>query len=397
MAKRVRILYVVGSLEVGGAETQLVELMGRLDRQRYEPVLCCLAQGGPLEQRVQALGIPYHICGFKGLGGGFRKNLRALTGFLQFYFLLWRYRPTIVHCFLFWANVIGAVMARFALVPIVITSRRSLGYFKDRISYMQALEDFANRLTDVVTVNSKQVWADVLQRERIKPEIIRLTYNGVNSERVLRETRREVREGFGIPEETTILTCVANLFRYKGHRDLLAAFAQVKAAYDRPLVLMCVGRDAGELTALQQLANELGVADCVLFVGQRSDVAELLVACDIAVLASHEEGFSNAILEGMAAGRPQVVTDVGGNAEAIVHGVTGLVVPARTPTALAQAVLQLLNDPALCAYMGDQARKRAHETFSMQTMVATVQTIYQELLERKIPRTARRVFSEGSP
>ena len=392
MGKRLRVMFVIGSLSIGGAETQLVRLMGSLDRERYEPVLCCLAEGGLLEEQVRRLQIPYHICDLTFSGK--RAILRTLVGFIRFYLLLWRYRPTILHCFLYTANVIGALLGRLALVPIIITSRRSLGLYKDERWFLQPIENVANVLTDIVTVNSRRVWDDVLRGERVRPDRIRLTYNGVPVEHATL-TPRQLRERLPIPADARVIMCVANLFQYKGHRDLLHAFARVKETCTEPCVLVLVGRDSGELAPLQALAAELHLTDYVIFTGQRSDARELVSACDIAVLASHQEGFSNSILEAMAAGRPHVVTDVGGNAEAVQDGVCGLVVPPRAPADMATALGRLLQDSELRARMGEAAQQRARGVFSMEQATLTVREVYREQLERKRPRLARSIFPQA--
>ena len=133
----------------------------------------------------------------------------------------------------------------------------------------------------------------------------------------------------------------------------------------------------------------------MIFTGQRSDARELVSACDIAVLASHQEGFSNSILEAMAAGRPHVVTDVGGNAEAVQDGVCGLVVPPRAPADMATALGRLLQDSELRARMGEAAQQRARGVFSMEQATLTVREVYREQLERKRPRLARSIFPQA--
>lgn len=395
MARPIRVAFVIGSLNLGGTETQLVELMRHIDRKLFEPVLFCLNEGGALEPDVKAMGVPYHIIGYGGIGGGFRKNVQALGTLFKFYILLWRYRPVIVHAFLYWANIIGAVLGRLALVPIIITSRRSMGIYKETQPILQRIEDFVNSFTDLVTVNSQKVWDDVLQREQIDPAIMRLIYNGVDSSKPTTRDRSEVRATLGLSGDTLVITCVANLHSYKGHRDLLHACARWKAEYAGPTALVCVGRDRGELEGLKALALDLDLCSKeVLFLGRRSDVRDLLNASDIAILPSHQEGFSNAVLEGMAVGLPQVVTNVGGNAEAVEDGSCGFVVPARDPSALAEAVLRLLKDSDLRMTMGQHARQRAHEKFTILAMTREVQSVYELLLTRKCPRIARTVFEQ---
>jgi glycosyltransferase involved in cell wall biosynthesis len=125
--------------------------------------------------------------------------------------------------------------------------------------------------------------------------------------------------------------------------------------------------------------------DQISFFGSRDDVADILAASDIGILASHQEGFSNAVLEGMAAGLPMVVTDVGGNAEAVLDGVTGLVVPARDPRRLAQAITQLAHDKQRRVAFGTAGRQRAAECFSQEQCKRRYDVLYRGLLAGRLP------------
>jgi glycosyltransferase involved in cell wall biosynthesis len=142
---------------------------------------------------------------------------------------------------------------------------------------------------------------------------------------------------------------------------------------------LLVGRDSGTLEETKASVRERGIGAAVRFLGSRSDVPDLLRACDLFVHPSREEGFSNAILEAMAAGLPVAAFDVGGNAEAVVHGETGLLAPARDAGALARALAELLGDEGRRKRMGEAGRRRAAECFSLDRMVAEMETMYGSL------------------
>ena len=126
--------------------------------------------------------------------------------------------------------------------------------------------------------------------------------------------------------------------------------------------------------------------------GSRNDIPDLLSASDIGLLCSHEEGFSNAILEGMAAGLPMVVTDVGGNSEAVVNGKTGVVVPARQPAALGQAILELAKDSKRRKEFGGAGRARVEAEFSLEKSVEGYEEVYGSLLEGKISPSLKKLY-----
>jgi len=169
---------------------------------------------------------------------------------------------------------------------------------------------------------------------------------------------------------------VANLIPYKGHADLIQAFATIRDQLPPDWTCLCIGRDDGIGATLRAQAQAAGIGEHMRFLGSRQDVADLLCASDVGVLCSHEEGFSNAVLEGMAAGLPMVVTDVGGNGEAVIDGSTGVVVPARHPEALGQALLEMGLDSLKRKAMGERGALRAQGTFSMRSCVEQYIAMY---------------------
>jgi glycosyltransferase involved in cell wall biosynthesis len=159
---------------------------------------------------------------------------------------------------------------------------------------------------------------------------------------------------------------------------LLAALARLAEEGLRP-ALWIAGQGPAR-PALEKLARELRLEDRVRFLGQRSDVADLLSACDVFILPSRHEGLGVAALEAMAAGRPIVATRVGGLAEAVVHERTGLLVPPEDPAALATALARLLRDPALRARLGAEGPARIAEGFRADDLVEAYERLYGEVL-----------------
>jgi glycosyltransferase involved in cell wall biosynthesis len=145
--------------------------------------------------------------------------------------------------------------------------------------------------------------------------------------------------------------------------------------------LLLAGRDQDRIQGrLRTQAKELGIARHVRWLGERRQVADLLRASDIGLLCSHEEGLSNSVLEGMAAGLPMIATSVGGNPEAVQHGLTGLLVPPRDSNVLGNAILELANDPDKRRAMGAAGRNRVADCFSLQACVARYEALYRALL-----------------
>ena len=169
LESKIRITFLIGSLEIGGSETQLVELASRLDRTRYEPSICAMFRSGPLAAVAQNRGVPVTVLGpiIKSGAPRWLGRIKFLTMCLRLVRHLQHTRPHIVCAFLYWAYVPGSIAARLARVPVFISCRRGLGLHKNSRPFLKWLENIADRLTDLVVVNSDAVRRDVLAREQI--------------------------------------------------------------------------------------------------------------------------------------------------------------------------------------------------------------------------------------
>jgi glycosyltransferase involved in cell wall biosynthesis len=175
--------------------------------------------------------------------------------------------------------------------------------------------------------------------------------------------------------ERPIILTLARLDKQKGHPYLLKAAAQVPEA-----LFLLVG-DGPERASLENLAQQLGIAGRVLFLGYRQDIPDLLSICDMMVLPSLYEGLPLSILEAMAAGKPVIATNIGGTNEAVIDGETGLLVPPADPPALAAAIRKLIGNPLLAGKLAAAGKAEVHREFSVETMIRKVTQAYDEILE----------------
>jgi glycosyltransferase involved in cell wall biosynthesis len=374
-----RIAYVLPNVEAGGTERHVLMLCRRLDRSRFCPSLITTAGGGSLFDAFSR-HVPVTVMGDPARGKRFRSTPREHARSVAWLFRILRdLRPDILHAYLPSANVVGPIAARLARVPRVIVSKRSLADYKERFPLLRSTESLGNRLADAILVNSDAVRRDIERTERHWGGKFRKIHNGVapiepwTPEEVLGFRRRE-----GIPPGAVVALCVSNFYPYKGHADLVEAAARVVPAFPDVLFLLA-GRDSGTMEDTGRRVRERGLRASFRFLGSRTDVPDLLRASDLFVHPSREEGFSNAILEAMAAGLPVVACDVGGNPEAVVDGATGRLVPARSPERLAGAMGELIGDPARRAAFGREGRKRAEKEFSLERMVAAMEALYDSL------------------
>jgi len=374
-----RLLLVTRALDVGGTERHLAQIAPGLARRGFDVSVYCIAKEGAQVAEIGGAGI--RVAGALPRLGSAATLLTGALGLLPEMLLQ---RPDIAHFFLPHAFLAGSVAAAITQVPVRIMSRRSQNCYQRK---HPALAKFERRMHGSMTAilgNSRRVVDELVHDEGVAADRTGLIYNGIDLPAFQPARCREfVRESLGIAPDATVFACVANLIAYKGHTELLAGLAMVKDRLPPSWKLLAIGRDGGQMAALKAQAESLGLAGNILWLGTRRDIADLLNAADIGVLPSHEEGFSNAVIEGMAAGLPMVVTDVGGNGEAVRDGETGFVTPARNPAALGMALAKLAGDPGLTASMGGAGKRRAQTQFSLDACLDRYEATYRALLAGK--------------
>ncbi len=370
--RRIRLLVITNSLDVGGTERHLLHILPGLDPARFEIKLLLLRRGGALEQPMAAAGIALH-------GSPFRRfPLRPLLGFFNAARLIRQWQPDLVHCFLPESYLVGGGAAWLSGAAPRLMSRRSLNDYQRKHPLAGWLERRLHRRMTLLLGNAGAVVQQLIA-EGMPAARVGLIHNGVSLAAPSRE-RAALRQALGIGAETLVFLLSASLIPYKGHADLIEALAQAAPHLPSDHVVLCAGADRqGWGAGLRALAKAHGVAERLIWLGEIArpeDMAALLGCADAGLLCSHEEGFSNAVLEGMAAGLPMLVTNVGGNAEAV--GEAGLVVPARDPAALAQGLVALA-DPARRAALGMAARQRAARHFTLPACLAQYDALYTAL------------------
>ena len=378
------VLYVVDALDIGGTEHHLVRILPELAEAGLRFCVYTLTHKGQLAPRLEERGIPVIEPPFAALARRLpvpvsRFAILPITSIFLLLVLFQR-RPRVVHFFLPASFLVGGFASLAVPLGARVMSRRSLRDYQSRHPILVKVERWLHPRMTAVLGNSRAVLGQ-LRDEGIPERRLGLIRNGVDSRsfRAL-APRRTLRAGLHLAEATLVLAKIANLIPYKGHADLLHALADIKDELPEKWVVLLVGAGNDE-APLRRLSATLNLGPHVRFLGQRGDVPEILGAADIGVLCSHQEGFSNSVLEGMAAGLPMVVTEVGGNPEAVVDGETGIVVKARDRAALAKAILTLATDDRKRLRMGEAGRQRAEALFSLDACVSRYRSLYEGLIE----------------
>lgn len=384
-----RLLFVTLSLDVGGTERHIARVSVELARRGWPVGVFCFNQLGAFAGETRAAGVevlgPPIPADLSRTSRPKRAALTALAATRLAVHLV-RSRPQIAHFFLAEPYIAGAPVARALRIPHLVMSRRSLNIYQRNFPGLAKLERQLHPRMQAILGNSLSVVRELHREEAVPLERLGLIYNGVDITGLTPSSEpRRLRERLGLPPASFVIIALANLHSYKGHADLIEALAGIDAALPKPWSLLCVGRDEGQRSTLETLAAARGIGANVRFLGPRYDVADCLAASDLAVSPSHQEGFSNSVLESMALGLAVVATDVGGTPEAVLDGETGSIVPPHDPTRLGAAIRDLALDPDRRRRYGAAGARRIREVFSLSRSVDNYEALYRGLLAGRKP------------
>ena len=381
--KSISILYVVSTLNIGGTELQLKLLVEGLDKTAFQPVICAITTGGPLEEEYQRMNVPVYILGKKHkLDFSILPKLKKVISI---------HKPLIMHSFLFTANFWGRWGARKEKVPVIISSERSLDTYKNFVYWW--IDQRQSIYTDKIIANAQAVKSFIVTNEKINPDLVKVISNGLNLKsfnealEISEETRKSIKDKYKIANENFIIGNVCRISPLKDLETFIQAAALVKKEISSTRFVM-VG-DAvlsDELPYKEKILNrleQLNLAKDFVLPGKSNEIPQWLSTFDVFVQSSVTEGFPNAVMEAMAMAKPVVATDVGGTSELVIHEQTGYLVPPKDPKQMAKRIIELHKNPELREKMGQSARKRILEQYSAEKMVENTQNLYTTLLRQK--------------
>ncbi len=358
---RPRLLLLGDSLDVGGTEGQFVEIACGLDRLRWDIRVACVRAAGPLRARLEAAGLQPWSCGPSSL-----KSPGLPLAIIRLARLLRRDGIQLVHCFGFYSNTVGVLAARLARIPAAIASQRDMGDLRPVLQ--RRLHSMVLTLATHVLVNSEAISNRLSGSRAARKGRVTVIPNGVDGARF-----RPARQSGGGHSRVTIGT-LANLRPEKGLQQLLAA--AVRVARIAPQARFVIWGEGALRSQLDAMIQALALTGTVELRGATRDPNVALRECDIFVLPSVSEASSNVVLEAMATALPVVATRIGGMPGLVDDHRTGILVPPGDAPALAQAILTLLEAPALAAEMGARGRARALAEFGTARMIERIDTFY---------------------
>lgn len=383
-----RLLFVVDSLDTGGAERSMAEFLPRLDAYGLTPSVVCLRAGQwPLEKEIVTAGIPVLHLAPAGMVGWTRQMRRLVR----------HERPDLVCTVLFQSDVTGRVACIGTGTPVlstVATTTYSPGRMGNpdvsawKVSAVRVLDGLTSRyLTSHHHAVSEAAKADTVAALGVPATRISVVPRGRDPGRLGRRSearRNRVRSELGLDPTQPVIIAVGRQEWAKGHSHLLRAVVSLREEYP-DLVTLIAGRPGAAAERLKALGRELGLGGALRILGDRADVPDLMSASDIFVLPSEYEGLPGVAIEAMALDLPVVASDLPSIREVVVARETGLLVPSRDPVALADAIGRLVGDPTERSRLGKAGRDRFEDRFQLDVAAAAMARLFREVAQEARP------------
>lgn len=379
-----KILHLVTTLDVGGAEMHLLSQVRGQAARGHEPSVAYLKGAGTLADDFRSAGAR-EIVAVGGVVGVVRRLIPLMR------------RADVVHTHLLKADVLGAVVATLCGRRRRLVSSKHNDEQVLRRPLVSRIHGFVGRLPMRTIVLSDHVGRFIERYGRVPAERMTRIYYGLDpipfeEAAALEPAQREAQRGeLGADPGTTVFLCVARFAAQKAHDVLLTGFAQARERTNAPLALWLVGDDPfgdGRERA-EATAARLELGDSVRFLGIRRDVPHLMAAADVFTMTSLWEGLGLVFLEAMATGRPVLASGVSAVPEVVVEGETGLLVPPSDPDAWATAAVRLATDPDLRSRLGARGSEVRRERFGIDRMIDETVAVYETVVDRATPGRAR--------
>jgi glycosyltransferase involved in cell wall biosynthesis len=372
-----KVLHLISTLDIGGAEMQLAKLLTRADSAKFQTSVVCLIEIGSVGEKIRAQGVPVYSLGMK-------RSVPSLSAIWKLRKLIALERPEILQTWLYHADLLGLIVGKLAGVPSLVWNVRCSRLDMQRYPKLSKLVlNILVRLSmipDAVIANSESGRAAHI-KIGYRPKRFEIISNGFELDRFRpNESAREwLRRELQISEDDTIIGLVARYDPMKDHKTFLSAAAMVHERHRKAYFVLCGTGVNSDNVQLNELIELYEIRKHVRVLGVRLDTESITAGFDIACSSSaFGEGFSNAIAEAMACGVPCVVTDVGDSSHIV--GFTGKVVPPQNANALADALCELIEvGPAIRKELGKKARARIAERYDINAMAAKYDKLYLSL------------------
>ncbi len=366
------ILYLINTPDIkGGGEISLLNLLKKLDKKIYNPIVACPSEGD-MSLAIRDMNIDVEIVSMRRLRS---LNLYSLvTGVLKLIRIINAHKIDVIHANGSRCMIYGGIAGKIKRIPVIWHVRI---VEKDNL-----LDRILSMLADRIIVISNSV------RDRFnwlkKKEKINVIYNGIDIDDFTRDINTDkIRKELSIAEAEIVIGTVGQLISMKGHKYLIEA-AKIVLEKIKNVKFIITGSSQGNNSYEMELKNMVknySLEDKIIFTGYQKDIKNIIALIDIFVFSAFGEGFGRVLIEAMALQKPIVAANSGGIPEIVVDGKTGLLVPEKDPQSIASAVIMLINEKDTRDRMGRAGRKRVEERFAIERHTRDVENLYSEVLK----------------
>jgi len=366
--RRKKVLHLITSLELGGAQSGLLLGLPRFEKDEYEHVLCSITDRMNMAEDFEKVGV-------KTMSLQLRNKTDFMVGW-RLRKLLKEVKPDVLHTYLLHGNLLGRVVGSLTGVPVIISSERTIGQAH---RWGRILTRLTNPLAQAVEVNSSAGKRSVIKDLGVAESKVRVVRSGFDLQSITSQNvDTNIRNELGLNEDTRVILMAGRLRPVKGIDYGIRAFT--KLVEDVPNAHLIIAGDGEERENMEGLARSLRVHEKTTFLGVRSDLPGLLRDSDAFLLPSLNEGFPRVAVEALAIGCPIVATNVGGTPEIVIDGQTGILVESKNSGQMADGLSKLLNDRALTCGLVESGMELAGE-FAIEHYVETLNGLYTDLLD----------------
>jgi len=368
MKRPLKVAHIVYSLEVGGLEKVATDIISHFDKEKINVSVFCIGKKGEYAKELEKHNIDVSLLNGRKYP---LKNAFMLGQILK----KGKFDVVHSHSGVDRDAVLGAMLAG---VRIIVHTDH--GRFYPDSKWSRINHKFFSRFRDKVITVSDELKSFMGNEVGVEQDKLTRIYNGVATNNLDIDVNKKKKE-LGISPDDKVIGIIARLAPVKDHKTLFLAFKKVREKISN-VKLLVIG-DGRQKDILMKQADDIGEQKNIIFLGAREDVPELLQIMEVACLSSTHEGHSITLTEAMAAAKPVVATDVGGNPELVIDNVTGILVPPQNPDEMADALLKLLDNEKLRKSMGEAGRKRIKEKFSIENTVKEYEKLYFDLAKGK--------------
>lgn len=363
-----KICFIIGQLGIGGAEKQLYKLIRNINKNCFDPIVISLSSGGYWKDRISTLGIPLYELE--------RKSNFEIKRLFKVYEILKRHKPDIIHGYDFSSNTYGRIAAILAGVNIKIASERNIveiGEFKTKNQLN--IDKLLSFFSDAIICNSQNAADSLIDIYHFDKQKVLHIYNGIDISNLIPKKKKNQNE--------LIVGTVGRLVPQKRHTLFLDVAKRLAETHKNiNIKFKIVG--GGELFShLEEYAKRLQIFDKIEFMGERTNVSEILESVDIFLMTSNHEGLSNAIMEAMVKRIPVIASNVGGNRELVEDKKTGFIINNFNIDSFVEPISHMINNPDQMILFGEEGFKRIRDNFSTSNMVKKTEDLYFKLLNNR--------------